>query len=411
MASTSIALHHGLRNTRIRRASIPVSVPSLAQPLTLSTLIVPASSTSQLSSQTSSTSSKAYSASSPTPLVKPFSLFDPAPSDKIHPTIPLLTADIQSTPLPDTLLPPSVTSELPSRKTGSTAPTSTLQSAASPQTSATPTEETPSSSTTPSAAAGAGAPEYNSAGESTDQSKNTLIRVLVGSIFGVIAFIVLVSLICLLLLRSRRQIYGDRKSVSSNGKLSRVDRNSAPTLTSLSPRYLSELPFHSGTPSPPSQSSHAQSSSGPLATPQPVLFHNPFSKSTELCAGLPYDNRGTRKVENPFADPAPVNDRPAPRYGRPSKPSVMGLQPIPQEKANGLVIPRSMYGSDHSLGSTIILPGRNSSVGSFQVISYRISQPSEKTSPRPVDPTGRRVSTRSDPFDLEMPAAAVHPQR
>ena len=410
MASPSIFLHHGLRNTRIRRASIPVSVPSIAQPLTLSTLIIPASSTSQLSSQTPSTSSNAYSTSSSTPLVKPFSLLDPAPSDKIHPTIPLLTADIQSTPLPDTLLPPSVTSELPSTdtKTGSTAPTSTLQSAASPQASATPTEETHSSSTNPSAATGV--PEYSSAGEHTDQSKNTLIRVLVGSIFGVIAFIVFVSLICLLLLRSRRRIYGNRKSVSSNGKLSRVDRNSAPTLTSLSPRYLSELPFPSGTPSPPSQTSHAQSSSGPLATPQPVLFHNPFSNPAELCAGLPYDNRGTRKVENPFADPAPVNDRPVPRYGRPSKPSLIGLQPIPQEKTNGLVIPRSMYGSDHSLGSTIVLPGRNSSVGSFQVISYRISHPSEKTSPRPVDPTGRRVSTRSDPFDLEMPDA-VHPRR
>lgn len=409
MASPSIVLHHGLRNTRIHRASIPVSVPSLTRPPTLSTLIIPASSTSQLSSQTS-TSSKAYSASSSTPLVKPLSLFDPAPSDKIHPTIPLLTADTQST-LPDVgLLPPSVTSELPSTRTGSTAPTSTLQSTASPQASVTPTEETHSSSTSPSAATGAGAPEYSSAGEPTDQRKDTLIRVLVGSIFGVIAFIVLVSLICLLLLRSRRRIYGNRKSVSSNGKLSRVDRNSAPTLTSLSPRYLSELPFHSGTPSPPSQASHAQSSSGPLATPQPVLFHNPFSKSSELCAVLPDDNRGTGEVENPFADPAPMNDRQVPKYGRPSKPSLIGLQPIPQEKTNGLVIPRSMYGSDHSLGSTIVLPGRNSSIGSFQVISYRISHPSEKASP-PVDPAGRRVSTRSDPFDLEVPANAVHPRR
>lgn len=222
-----------------------------------------------------------------------------------------------------------------------------------------------------------------------------------------IGFVAFVALVCIFLLRRRRRKYGDDRSMNSNGKLSRVDRNSAPTLTSWKPRQ-SRFSFHAGTPSPASQTSPVNRLPEPLAPPKPILFHNPFSKSAELCSESQIDTRGARTMQNPFADPEPVNGQNI-RPTRPSKSSLPELQTIQEEMPEGFVVQRSAYGSDHSLGSTIVLPGRNSSVGSLQVISYRISSLSS-TSPRPVDPAAveKRMSIRSDPFDLEAPSAAVH---
>ena len=412
MSSPSVIFNRGLRCTKVKRVSIPVSVPA-ASPGPLSPL---ASTSFSLFATPLPQSSLALSGAYSTPStfsIRPSTLLDPP--EKIHPTISL-TPEVQVTSPPNVgVFPPTpVASETSS--TGSKTEADTSTPTVDSRIFGASHSATSSISTTPSATTTAGT---GSAGDSSTQktdglNKDNLPRVIVGSILSVLGFIAFVALICFLLLRRRRRMYGDTKSLSSNGKLSQIDRNSVPTLTSWAPRHRSVFSFHSP-PSGQSPPNRLQLTPTPeLTPPKPVLFHNPFSKSTEACIEAQLDNRGPGTIlPNPFADPtSPNNTNTSPTWKqvRPSKPNIIEWQPQGQ---NSLVIPRSLYGSDHSLGSTIILPGRNSSVGSLQVISYRLSSPSA-TSPRVIDLSARRISARSarsarsDPFDLEVPVDAVH---
>lgn len=409
MSSPSVIFNHGLRCTKVKRVSIPVSVPA-APPGPSSPI---ASTSFSLFVTPSPQSSLALSGAYPTPST--FSIRPSTLVEKIHPTISL-TPEIQVTSPPNVgVFPPTpVASETSSTgKTGADISTPTVDS----KIIGTSHSTSSSFGTAPSATTTAGT---GSAGDSSTQktdglNKDNLPRVIVGSILGVLGFIAFVALICFLLLRRRQRMYGDTKSLSSNGKLSRIDRNSVPTLTSWAPRHCSVFSFHS----PPSGKfppNRIQLTPTPeLTPPKQILFHNPFSKSTEACLEAQLENLGP--PPNPFADstsPNNTNTRtstsPTWKQVRPSKPNIIEWQPQGQ---NSLIIPRSLYGSDHSLGSTIILPGRNSSVGSLQVISYRLSSPSA-TSPRVIDLSARRISARStrsarsDPFDLEVPVDAVH---
>lgn len=264
---------------------------------------------------------------------------------------------------------------------------------------------------------------------------NDLTSMIAGSILGVLCFIGITTLIVRLLLRRRQRMYGDVKSISSNGKLSRMSRNSMATLTSWYPRHQSTTSFRTGA-STPSQvlgqsqgqgQGHMRNTSEPLATPRAVFFNNPFSKSAELCAAPPVDRRDPTVPGDLYLDPeATAKHQQYQPRNHAKQPSLSNdlqtIQEKPEEyprKPERLFIPRSLYSNDCSIGSTIVLPGRNSSVGSLQVLSYRLSSPfrlshtSRMHSPgvlltprMPVD-SRRRSSTRSDPFDLEDGASAT----
>lgn len=416
MSSASVVFNRGLRCTKVKRDSIPVSVPT-ASPGPLSPL---ASTSFSLFATPSPQSSSALSGAYSTPStfsIRPSTLLDPP--GKIHPTISL-TPEVQVTAPPNVgVFPPTpVASETSSTgfntEADTSAPTVDSRIFEASHSASSSISTTPSATTT----AGTGSAGDSSTQKTDGLNKDNLPRVIVGSILGVLGFIAFVALICFLLLRRRRRMYGETKSLSSNGKLSRIDRNSVPTLTSWAPRHRSVFSFHSP-PSGQSPPNRIQLTPTPeLTPPKPILFHNPFSKSTEACIEAQLDNRSPGTIlPYPFANPTSPNNNntrtntsPTWKQIRPSKPNIIEWQPQGQ---NSLVIPRSLYGSDHSLGSTIILPGRNSSVGSLQVISYRLSSPSA-TSPRVIDLSARRISARSarsarsDPFDLEVPVDAVH---
>ncbi|EAW06306.1 uncharacterized protein ACLA_079900 [Aspergillus clavatus NRRL 1] len=88
-----------------------------------------------------------------------------------------------------------------------------------------------------------------------------------------------------------------------------------------------------------------------------------------------------------------------------------GLQPALYEQFKSPAFPiqhdqRSIYSSERSLGSTIILPGRSSIGSSVRRTSYQISI--SDLAPLGPNESVTRVSTRSDPFDLEVPPNAMH---
>lgn len=415
MSTSYIVSRHGLKCNKVRRVSDPEFVP------TATASVVSSPSTQSASS----TFLRVYSTPASKRLAKLPSSFEPATSNLAHPGPPLLTADTRSTEAG----PAGVLSKRFVDKAEPYTPLSTIQSVPSVpshrasslagiQTSDTPTSGSYLGlSTTPTAEGTRLSPRTSS--ENTDHH-NDLPSTIAGTILGVLGFVAFTALIVVLLLRRRRRLYGDIRSISSNGKLSRMSRNSTPTLTSWYPRHHSSVSSRAGTQTPQSLLGHTRHASEPLATPKSVMFHNPFSKSAELCTAPPADPSSTSR--DPFSDPEADN-----RIPRPTKLGSQDLQTI-QEKPEGLpskperiFIPRSLYSSDRSIGSTIVLPGRNSSVGSLQVLSYRLSSPLRLSasirmpspgalSPRPVDPAARRPSTRSDPFDLEVPTGAEHPR-
>lgn len=393
-----------LKCNKVRRVSDPDSVPTATAPIV----------SSPLTNSPSSTFLRVYSSPASKLLAKRPSWFEPAISDRAHLNLPLSTLDARSTEAG----PAGVLSKRSVNKTEPNSPLSIIQS-----TSCVPSHSASSltgiqslaaptsgghfgSSTMPTAEGARLLPRTSS--ETAGLSQNDLSNIIAGSLLGVLGFVAITALIVILLLRRRRRLYGDVKSIGSNGKLSRMSRNSTPTLTSVS----------FGTPTPQSLSGHARHASEPLATPKPVIFHKRFSKSTELSTAAPVDPHGLNTPRDQFSDPE-VNNR----QQRLAKPGSCDLQTI-QEKPEGypskpepLFTPRSLYSSDRSIGSTIILPSRNSSVGSLQVLSYRLSSPLRLSasswmpspgvlSPLSVDQAVRRSSTRSDPFDLEVPVDA-----
>ena len=414
MSTSSMVSRRGLKCNKVRRVSDPDSVPTATTPIV----------SSPLTNSPSSTFLRVYSSPASKLLAKLPSWFEPAISDRAHLNLPLSTLDARSTEAG----PAGVLSKRSVNKTKRNSPLSIIQSTScvpSPsassltgiQSSAAPTSGGHfGSSTMPTAEGARLLPRTSS--ETAGLSQNDLSNIIAGSLLGVLGFVAITALTVILLLRRRRRLYGDVKSIGSNGKLSRMSRNSTPTLTGWNPRHQSSVSF--GTPTPQSLSGHARHASEPLATPKPVMLHKRFSKSTELSTAAPVDPYGLNTPRDQFSDPE-VNNRQL----RLAKPGSCDLQTI-QEKPEGypskpepLFTPRSLYSSDRSIGSTIILPSRNSSVGSLQALSYRLSSPlrlSASTwmpspgvlSPLSVEQAVRRSSTRSDPFDLEVPVDARH---
>ncbi|KAI9927383.1 hypothetical protein ASPWEDRAFT_175059 [Aspergillus wentii DTO 134E9] len=250
--------------------------------------------------------------------------------------------------------------------------------------------------------AGANPSKTPSDGLGYSNSNNTL-RTVLGSVLGALAFFALILLACFLVYRHRRRKSRSTANLGGSETLLLNGRGSAASSAMTHGRCQSDTSSHS---TRSSMHSHMRNFSGAPAPPRSARVENPFSDMQEIQHEKfgPHGMFGT--VQDPFADPEPNRGPPSMRQASLSEPR---LQPIQKmvTTISGLQFSSdqaSLCSSDQSYGSTIILPGR-SSLGSLQGARYQLSI-SEPRSARQRD-SFARVSTRSDPFDLELPQSAM----
>ncbi|RHZ72029.1 hypothetical protein CDV55_101868 [Aspergillus turcosus] len=252
--------------------------------------------------------------------------------------------------------------------------------------------ETPTTTTIPSAFPSAANPlqDFPDPGSEDVRNRHTL-RTILGSIFGTLGFIALILLMCFLIYRYRRRKPRDGRSLGGSEKLLRGGRHSADSWASSQHAFLSRTSSLSDAPSAldhhvpglnlGSTYAHVRKGSSHLSEPDP----NPSDVSPDMRAHIGRAIGGAQVHSTPGDQPR-------------EKPISPNFQ-INQDQ-------QSIYSSERSLGSTIILPGRSSFGSSLQRASYPISI-SDLGPPGPNDSV-TRVSTRSDPFDLEAPPNAMH---
>ncbi|KAE8379489.1 hypothetical protein BDV26DRAFT_259214 [Aspergillus bertholletiae] len=434
MSSPSIIFHQGLRCTKVPRRSA----------VTISPFINPSTSTSF--SITTTSSDRPTLPTDPPPAVETAPLSDPTTSStsqlttsesstETSNTIPTHLPPISSFIITTTTVsgpPPSIDEGITktynllsySSKYSTLDPitssvSSNLSSASITEAVITHTSRTdgPSTAAT-STTTGDTFPKNNSdpgiSHPSPDHGSRASLRTLLGSVLGSIGFIVAVFLICLLFFRYKRRRSGGGQCFGGNEKLLRADRRSADSSTGLQHGYVSGGYIHS---------QHKYAAEAPVGAYRQddsdrasACYSDPFSDSAGLTGGLQTGTSGIEDTTQLLSmdqkydpksvvlranlPPRTVSDSILPAVNRGRRRSE-----LPLSSEHG-----SIYSSDRSLGSTLILPGRSSLGSSLQRFSYQISVAElepygandlvTKISPR---------STRSDPFDLEVPAKAVHP--
>lgn len=247
---------------------------------------------------------------------------------------------------------------------------------------------------------------------SKDSDGHVPLRTILGSVFGGTAFLILVLLICLLILRNRRKSKDGLQGGGSEKPLP-DGRRSPDSATGLYHGYRSGGSNASASSS--NRSLHNYTSNPNLLLPIPNHddnqqsnhFSNPFSDSAGTSPTLrPNAYHIRTAVRYPFLD----DDQSTERSSLPRRPASLPLSFASSDSHRRPGIPfvrdeGSMYGSDRSLGSTIILPGRSSSGSSLRRFSYGASA-AELGLCSPKEPL-TRISTHSDPFDLEFPAKVM----
>lgn len=438
MSSPAAIFHHGLRCTKVHKKSV-VPAPSTTS---LSALTSLASTTSNASGETlaptqvvgpvlnniattnthemkvpplvETTASQTSQAADAAPVIAATTAptaatattaFQNTPSASVS-SLPRKEDEVNTNTSHDTTatLPSPVTSNLP---TSSYSPTTPVPSIL-PTTNCT-TSFTLVSSTTQSIPS-----QTHSLREplasSDDNKSGASLRTILGSALGATAFLVLAALLCFLIFRYRRKSKGGQ-DVGGSEKPLQNGRQSPDSATGLYHEYRSDVSDVSDTssnrslynytpnvPLMPNYESHHQ---------QPSHYSSPYSSSPENSPPLQQNAYPVKPtVRYPFLDYPQRTSRPS----FPRRPASLPLSFASSEthRRPGIPFARdegSMYGSDRSLGSTIILPGRSSSGSSFRRFSYGASA-AELGLCSPAEPV-TRVSTRSDPFDLEIPAKAM----
>ncbi|RAK95138.1 uncharacterized protein BO80DRAFT_278655 [Aspergillus ibericus CBS 121593] len=281
-----------------------------------------------------------------------------------------------------------------------------LPSPAISEASATPTLHSLQSLVAQSTATSATASANSSSQGHLDQSNHSdhaPLRTILGSVLGGVAFIALALAIGYFVMRhKRRDPRGGLSTGTSEEHLQNEGEPAAPSGGSL-PGYQSGgsfLSVASTTPSSPLRvalaapnSVNGHHHSRTLSSLNLVSNPNPFLDSAEV----KYVSRGSMRsiagaLRNPFADVAPSH-------------SHVTMQQSEMSQRPTSAAWYSMH-SDRSLGSTLLLPGRSSAGSSLQRLSYPFTAAELET----CDPSGpvARLSTRSDPFDLECPPHAMH---
>ncbi|GIJ98892.1 hypothetical protein Aspvir_001014 [Aspergillus viridinutans] len=409
MSSPSIILYQGLRCTKVPRssiaaASLPAVVPEPTPFLSVSvqgeepvTTTLPSSTETADAVSQSSLIVVAPSDAHLVPNPTTSSLSEPPPNPKsntdIHTSVASPTSHNQTSGLPST--------DLSTKPSGSEVLT-------------TSTAETrfmvdiPTTNTVTAAFPSATNPlqDFSDRGSEDVRNRHTL-RTILGSIFGTVGLIALILLMCFLIYRYRRRKPRDSRSFGGSEKLLRNGRHSADSWASSQHAFLSRTSSLSDAPSAPdhqhvpgpnmgSSYAHVRKGSSHLSGPNP----NPSDVSLDMPPHIGDAIGGTRvhstRGDQPLChDASTLVGSHSPSYAKPISP---GIQ-INQDE-------HSIYSSERSLGSTIILPGRSSFGSSVQRASYPISI-SDLGPPGPNDSV-TRVSTRSDPFDLEVPPSAMH---
>jgi hypothetical protein len=265
--------------------------------------------------------------------------------------------------------------------------------------------ETPTSSTVTAAFPSATNPLQNFSDHGSEDVRNRhTLRTILGSIFGTVGLIAVILLTCFLIYRYRRRKPRDGRSLGGSEKLLRDGRHSADSWASSHHAFLSRTSSLSDAPSAPDHHvrgpnmgyAHVRKGSSHLSEPDP----NPSDVSLGMRPRIRDAIGGTQVHSTPgdkhfCPEASTLAGSHSPSYEKPISP---GIQ-ITQDQ-------HSIYSSERSLGSTIILPGRSSFGSSVQRASYPVSI-SDLGPPGPNDSV-TRVSTRSDPFDLEVPPNAMH---
>ncbi|PYH63513.1 uncharacterized protein BO88DRAFT_218646 [Aspergillus vadensis CBS 113365] len=226
------------------------------------------------------------------------------------------------------------------------------------------------------------------------------LRAILGGVLGGVAFVALALAIGYFVMRHKRRKPRDELATgTSEEHLQDDDRSPAASSAGSHQVYQScgsSFTDHSSTPSSPLRAMFpvfpAKSYQAHRTPSGPNLLSdaNPFLDSAEIKyvsrgSGVP-SNAGT--LRNPFADAAPSH-------------TVVIRQSYMSQRPTSTAW-YSMH-SDRSLGSTLHLPGRSSAGSSLQRLSYPFTA-AELEACEPM----ARLSTRSDPFDLECPPHAMH---
>ncbi|THC87974.1 hypothetical protein EYZ11_012582 [Aspergillus tanneri] len=252
-------------------------------------------------------------------------------------------------------------------------------------------------------------------GSSDDTSGNASLRILLGSILGASAFVALVLLICFLLFRHRRRKQINDRGIGGRENLLRGGRESADSSAGLYHGYGSGVSNASGASASlynfePNTLVNSDHDGHHNPSQEHACHSNPFTDSAEITRAMQGSTPNVDSpVQNPFANPVD-NNQISQQAHFPRRPASV---PLFTNQSGNMQRPgmpfvldeRSIRSSDRSLGSTIILPGRSSSGSSLQQFSRHISAAELGLSSPNESVT--RVSTRSDPFDLEVPARAM----
>ncbi|GCB28102.1 hypothetical protein AAWM_10987 [Aspergillus awamori] len=236
--------------------------------------------------------------------------------------------------------------------------------------------------------------------QSNHGDSHSSLRAILGGVLGGVAFVALALAIGYFVMRHKRRKPRDELATGTSEEHLQDDRSPATSSAGSHQVYQScgsSFTDNSSTPSSPLRamfpvSIPAKSYQARRTPSGPNILSdtNPFLDSAEIKyvsrgSGVP-STAGT--LRNPFADAAP------------SHTVVMRQSYMSQRPASAAWY--SMH-SDRSLGSTVHLPGRSSAGSSLQRLSYPFTV-AELEACEPM----ARLSTRSDPFDLECPPHAMH---
>ncbi|KAG2411769.1 hypothetical protein HFD88_009325 [Aspergillus terreus] len=259
--------------------------------------------------------------------------------------------------------------------------------------------------------------DRHTSGPGDNDASQASLRTLLGSVFGGMVFIALVFLAFVLFYCRRRRKSRTSWAFSPAEKLLRSGRDSLTSPTSPHNGRHSNTSLYSDGSSIRSLY-HYLAAQQPLMS-SPITDHharhsNPFSDT----AALQRSSLSSIDGHSPgplidTSDPPPMQQAVLPRraysadWGT-ARPGITAPE-FPLDATDQ----GSIHSSERSLGSTVILPGRSSMGSSLQRFSYQMSlgelgaQAGAAGAGAPSEPV-TRVSTRSDPFDLEVPAKAMH---
>ncbi|RAH50123.1 uncharacterized protein BO95DRAFT_222337 [Aspergillus brunneoviolaceus CBS 621.78] len=265
-----------------------------------------------------------------------------------------------------------------------------------------------------------------------DSSSNTPLRTILGSVLGGLAFVALALVLGYYFMSSKRRTGRGSPSLGTSeegftaekiptvalpGGASCPGYQSRRSFLSESSSSVRSLPIHvARVPvskpeytyyDPRSSAIPSAANANPFVEPLEFTYKSTSSRGTTV--------QSDRVMRNPFADPYPNPGIVSPTTSTSTSTHLRRSQMSQQQRPVSIAWGGSVYsGGDVSLGSTLILPNGRSSAGSSLLnrLSYpfTVNELSDAGGGEGYYDPGARVSTRSDPFDLEYPvkAAVMH---